>query len=84
MKAFYGLMLEEKKEERTYQFNAPIGVQFDEVIEILNIFRSMVEDMSSKAKEQEEKSLKEAADETIQEIKDEEIDIKGEENGITS
>jgi len=61
MKAFYGLMLETKKEERTYQFNAPIGVSFDEVKEVLSIFQSMIEEMASNAidKENKDKQLSE-------------------------
>lgn len=51
MKAFYGLMLEEKKEERTYQFNAPIGVSFEEVKNVLDIFKSMIDEMDKKESE---------------------------------
>lgn len=52
MKAFYGLMLEEKKEERTYQFNAPIGVSFEEVKSVLDTFKSMIDEMDKKAAEE--------------------------------
>lgn len=53
MKAFYGLMLETQKEERTYQFNAPVGVSFDEVKEVLDVFKSMIEEMAKNALEKE-------------------------------
>ena len=55
MKAFYGLMLETTKEERNYQFCAPIGVKFDEVKEVLDLFKSMIEEMAKKALELESK-----------------------------
>lgn len=72
MKAFYGLMLETQKEDRTYQFNAPIGVQFQEVIEVLDLFRSMVDEMAKKGQEQEKQS-KEVAEDNVAaaEIKEE-------------
>ena len=63
MKAFYGLMLEEQKEDRTYQFNAPLGAKFDEVKEVLDIFKSMIEEMAKNAleKENQDKQLNEEA-----------------------
>lgn len=77
MKAFYGLMLETQKEERTYQFNAPIGVSFDEVKEVLDLFKSMIEEMAKKAIEKEEKEKQESEIvEPISEVK--------EDDGITS
>lgn len=78
MKAFYGLILETQKDERTYQFHAPIGVQFDEVISILEVFKGMLEEMAAKAKEQEE-SKKE-----IQDASDVVVDAIKEDDGITS
>lgn len=77
MKAFYGLMLETTKEERTYQFNAPIGVSFDEVKEVLDLFKSMIEEMQSKAIEKEKQHSE--SSEVVEPI----IEAK-EEDGITS
>jgi hypothetical protein len=70
MKAFYGLMLETTKEERTYQFNAPIGVQFDEVKEVLDLFKSMIIEMAEKAleKEAQDKQLPEVEVELVEPI----------------
>ncbi len=76
MKAFYGLMLETQKEERTYQFNAPIGVSFDEVKEVLDLFKSMIEEMQSKALEKEKQQSE-------VEIIEPSIDVK-EDDGTTS
>jgi len=67
MKAFYGLMLETQKEERTYQFNAPIGVSFDEVQEVLELFKSMIEEMAKNALEKEKQEA-EAASKVVEPV----------------
>lgn len=64
MKAFYGLMLETKKEERVYQFNAPIGVSYDEIREVLNLFNGMIDEMAKNA-EEIEKAKEEESFESI-------------------
>lgn len=80
MKAFYGLMLETQKEERTYQFNAPIGVSFDEVKEVLDLFKSMIEEMQNKTLEKEKQ---ESVSDVIGEEIEPTITIK-EDDGTTS
>lgn len=82
MKAFYGLMLETTKEERTYQFNAPIGVSFDEVKEVLDLFKSMIEEMAKAAIEKENKD-KQASEPIAEPIVEPIAEVK-EEDGITS
>lgn len=62
MKAFYGLMLETTKEERTYQFNAPIGAAFDEVKDVLDLFKSMIEEMAKNALEKEKQETEAVSD----------------------
>ncbi len=73
MRAFYGLMLETAKEDRTYQFNAPIGVSFEEVKDVLDKFKSMIIEMDNKQSEEANKS-KEDIDNSIEVIEEKESD----------